>query len=248
MGTEKRDGILLEDYEQRRTLQQLSEWVETVDSRLRETEKAERFKILENRPGKKFIKEMHPLNLFAQSYFQGRDDISLEAKLGDQSFDAQVFKGENELCKIQITEAIDGQRWALQKELLLEIGWAPGTGEIECQTRKHNRKRGDIRATLECVDDAQFVRKELSLIEDALEKKFNKSNKDSGLYGRGTWLLVVFDDTTVLHPDQLRPNDKNNLLDLVGRKIDLLKPAFEKVFLVGWSGRSLYEFHNVSNG
>lgn len=243
MNTRELDGILSkEQYEQRRTPQQLSEYVEIVHSQLREMEKATRYRVCGKGIGKKFIKEMHPLNLFAQLYYHARDDISFEARLGDQSFDAQVFKGEKELCKIEITEAIDGLRWALQKELLLENGWAPGTGTIECPTRKHNRKRGDIKPTLECVETAQHVQQELSLIEEALDTKFEKSNRASGSYGRGTWLLVAFDDTTIFRPDQLKPCDKEALLDLVRRKIGSFKAGFDKVFLVGWSGRSIYEF------
>jgi hypothetical protein len=241
MSTKELDAILSkEQYERRRTRQQLSEYVESVHSRLRETGKA-KYGICGNGIGKKFIKEMHPLNLFAQSYFRDTDDVSFVVKFGDESFDGQIFKGEQELCKIQITEAIDGPRWGLQKELLLENGWAPGTGKIRCSSRKHNRKKGDIKATSEWVDKAQTVKEELSLIKKALDKKFSKSDKASGLYGRGTWLLVVFDDTTVLHPDELRPDDRNSLLDLVRQKASSVEPSFDKVFLIGWSGESLYE-------
>lgn len=248
MSTKGIDEILSkEQYERRRTPQQLSEYVETVDSRLRQTEKAERYRVCGKGIGKKFIKEMRPLNLFAQISFRGCDDISFEVKLGDQSFDAQVFKGEQEFCGIEITEAINGLRWAWQKELLLGNGWAPGTGTIECSTRKHNRKKGDIKARLEAVEDAQAVQEQLGLIEQALDNKFGKSNKATGSYGHATWLLVAFDDTTVLHPDGLRPDDKNSLLNLVRQKINSVKPRFDKVFLVGWSGISLYEFH-VGNG
>jgi 3-dehydroquinate dehydratase/shikimate dehydrogenase len=243
MGAEESDAILLkEDFEQRRTLQELNEWVEGVHSRLRAMGKIERYRLLESGIGKKFIDEMHPLNLFAQSYFRGRADISLEGKLGGQSFDAQVFEGGRELCRIEITEAIDGRKWALQKELLLEDGWAPDTGPIECATKKHNRKKGDIKATLEAVSEAQIVQEGLGLIEEALNNKFKKSNRPNGSYGCGAWLLVAFNDTTVFHPDQLGSDDKNKLCDAVQRKIHSLCPRFDKVFLVGWSGRSLYEF------
>ncbi len=243
MDAEERDEILLmEGYGQRRTPEQLREWVETIHSRLRNVEKTRRFKITEKGIGKKFIKEIYPLSLFARSYYRGRDDVFLETRLGNQSFDAQVFEGGKELCKIEITEAIDGLKWAWQKELLLENGWTPGTGPIECSSRKHNRKRGDIKAKLEAVEHTQAVQKELDLIEKALDKKSKKSNSASGAYEPGTWLLVAFDDTTALHPDLLSPDEKNGLRHFVRRKIDSIKPNFDRVFLVGWSGSSLYEF------
>jgi hypothetical protein len=241
MSTRELDEILSkEQYERRRTPQQLNEWVEAAHSRLRERERDACHRLLDKGIGKNFITEMHPLNLFVQSYYPGRDDISFVAKLGGQSFDAQVFQGEAELHRIEITEAIDGRKWALQKELLLQNGWAPDTGPIECQTRKHNRKKGDIKVTQEYVQHAQFVEEKLRPIEKALDNKFRKSK--GAVYGPGTWLLVAFDDTNVLCPDQLSQDDKNKVRDVVRKKIHALNPRFDKVFLVGWSGRSLYEF------
>jgi hypothetical protein len=237
MNTRELDEILTEEqYERRHTSRQLSEWVEAVHSRLRAADRDTCHRLLDKGIGKKFVKEMHPLNLFARSYYHGRDDISFEARLGGQSFDVQVFQGEAESHRIEITEAIDGRKWALQKELLLEKGWAPDTGPIECETKKHNRRKGDIKATQECVGHTQFVEEKLRLIEEALDNKLEKSNRAAGLYGPGTWLLVAFDDMG------LNRDDENKLRDIMRKKIHALNPRFDKVLLVGWSGRSLYEF------
>jgi hypothetical protein len=235
------DGMLSkEEYERKRTVQQMHLWIETAHAGFRKMETAKRFRVLGNGIGKKFIKEMHPLNLFAQLRYSARDDISVQAILGNQSFDARVFEGHRELCKVEITEAIDGARWALQKELFLQDGWFPGTGKIECISRKHNRKKGDIKAELEAVKGCELVQETVHLIEEVLDKKFNKS------YGSNTWLLVAFDDTTALHPDGLKPDDKRKLCDSVQGKIHSAKPTFEKIFLIGWSGKSLYEFQVTS--
>lgn len=176
MNTNKLHEVLSEkDYERKHTTQQLNEWVQKVDSLLRGTEKRERFAILESGIGKKFIKEVYPLNIFAQYYYKGRDDIFFQPKIDDQNFDAQIFEGEKELHKIEITEAIDGERWALQKELLLEQGWAPVTGKIICESRKHNRKKGDIKAISEAKKSYELFKVTLALIDGALKKKSGKN-------------------------------------------------------------------------
>lgn len=234
MKTDKLNEILSkEEYRRKRTAQQLNKWVEVMDSLLRGIGKRKRFEILERGIGKKFIKEVHPLKLFAQHYYKERDDVLFKPELKNLPFDAIILQGEEELYKVEITEAIDGRKWGLQKELLLEQGWAPVTGKIDAgNTRKHKRKKGDIKATSAAKESYDIFKETLMLIDRALKKKARKK------YSNNTLLILVFDDQIGFNPDK----NQEELKKFVQEKIHSFEFNFHKIFLVGWSGKLFYEF------
>jgi hypothetical protein len=227
------------EYEKKRTPSELNEWVQEIVSLIMEMEKNEKNKLLETGLGKKFNREVMPLNYFVQHYFPDRTDIRVELLSGNESADARIYQKEGKelLYEVQITEAIDGNKWALQKELLREKGRAPVTGIIK--RVKTSTGKNTIVTTSDWREHSDIVKDDLENICQSLEKKLGRiAGCDTP-----TLLLLAFDDFIAFRPDEKRTAEERALLIAkVSEIIHSKKPNIDKLVLVGWTGKSFYEF------
>jgi hypothetical protein len=228
------------EYEKKRTPSELNKWVQELNSLIKGMEKNERYKLLEGGLGKKFIREVIPLNHFVQHDFSDRTDIWVEPLSGNESADARIYQKEGKelLYEVQITEAIDGDKWALQKELLLgDKGCAPETGVV--RRVKMQKGKNEIESKSGWRRHSDIVKDELKNICHSLEKKL-----DCITYcDTKTVLLLYFDDGIVFRPDDEQTAKERILLTTeVSKLIHSKKPNIDKLVLVGRGGKSFYEF------
>jgi hypothetical protein len=242
------DILTITDYEQERSPDELYEWAYIKNSELSEwahsssrtkNDRATKHRELSKGLPNKFANEALPLSYFAEKYYGGRKDLLFKLYSGRQSYDAKLTSQNQRLStKIEITNAIKGHIWALQKELLVEKGWAPGEQDIKGvrdHKPKHQRTVEDIQLTIGLHSVSKQLAETSRLIECVTNKKIEKSRQPKKPYGvKQTLLLVTFNDTGFEHM-------RDRILEFKHSKIDTREHNFEKIILFGWNSKTFYE-------
>ena len=230
-----------EECEQTRTTQNLGAWVDekiTLFHMLsKKNDVIKRKLLLHEGIFKKFYEEIYPLSLFAQHYYKGCTDIFFKPEIGNQNFDAIILDCLKEpIHEIEITQAHAGHPEYLRMKYFLKHGHVNPLGDVVYSGTK--RSGHVIVVENEAIDHPKIIEDSLILIEKAIRKKANRSKNNHNI---DTLLLIVFDDFIAFRPDG-KEEERKILVKFINDKIYLLKPNFDRVFLVGWSGKSFYEF------
>jgi hypothetical protein len=223
-----------DEYEKKRTPSELNKWVQEISSLIGKMKKNERYKLLEGKLGKKFDSELIPLNLFVQHDFRNRNDIRVEPLSGNESVDARIYQKEGKelLYEVQITESVDEEQWPLRKRMRRDESFYTVTSKIKEVKTLKGRILMDTDETITKVEHVENILQRL-------DKKFDKMTACD----TQTLLLLYFDDYIAFRPDDERTEEERvSLATEISKRIHSKEPNIDKLVLVGWTGKSFYEF------
>ena len=209
------------DLQRPRTQAELRTWVDHFHDQFGRTEEGKRaVRLNKGNLVKEFIEEVWSLALFADAFYQSREDFLFQPVLGCQSYDALILAASSRktVHYLQITQSFDGYQNHLRMLHLEEHGRAPLTGP---QLQK-DRNSGRVSETWpEAVDRDEVLEQAFEHIRDAVRRKSRMC------YEAHTSLIVEFED------DYIHPESNGLALDRFARSI--LVPAaaiFDALYLV----------------
>jgi len=231
------------EYTEERSVRELSEWVNLKNKELRawcrkHSGTKELRKIKYATPSRlfdRFTHELIPFAYYAKTYYSDVSSAKLKACCGSESYEGIIVDNDEKIF-VEITNAIDGQIWALQKELLTENGSSPWEYNIHgVKGNKTKRKRliSDIKTSNEAIPHPVPICKTKELVKKAASKKCGESMKPNLRYGQNETILVItFDDTVV--QASAGGNDWDDFVDFKRTEIDSMEHNFKKIVLFGW--------------
>ena len=179
----------------------------------------------------KFEHELKPFAYYANTYYSNKPEVRFGPRCGSEPYDGIIIYNNNEVY-VEITDAIDGKIWGLQKELLIEYGhspWEHNIHGVKGNKTKRNRTVNDIITSNELTKCKDTICKTKELIKETAFNKCKKSLEPKLPYGQGTTILIVtFDDTV------FREKRRNDLMELKKTEIDSMKHNFKQIILFGW--------------
>lgn len=97
----------IEQIQKKRTPSELNAFIQSTLEKLKISEERKNFRL---RKGywKEFIEELYPLSIFTSSVYDD-DSFQVELVLGNQGYDAQIFKDGIVINKVEIGWRIDGR-------------------------------------------------------------------------------------------------------------------------------------------
>jgi hypothetical protein len=212
-----------EDCEVVRTAEELINWIESVDGQFRDDDRIGEKLI------KRFFEEIRPLGDLARHKYLGKPGLSLRPKVGNQSYDAEIFdtsSGTEHITRVEFTSAYRDYALALRQEYLGQHGDVFGTGHV------WRTETGQVEVVPEFVDHQILFDTMLDTINARITDKLDKP------YEADTILAIVFDDFILYETDlpQLHPRFRDIILSqqALGK--------FCAVFIIGASGRTFWEF------
>ena len=137
------------------------------------------------RDKKKVIEEFWPLSRLALALKQPGLDVQVEAHEDTKRSDGYIWITGFRQCEftVEVTTAGYNEKEALRSELLVQQGFAPGTGKIDRQPKSRV-----IVAETTADDTYEPIRR---LAVSIRERSIAKSMK---LYPDGTFLIIAFQD------------------------------------------------------
>jgi len=216
-----------EDCEVQRTPEELNAWIESVEDQFHTDDRIEEDLI------KRFFEEIRPLGHLAHHKYRGKPGISLRPKISDQNYDAEIIDtsaGNENIRRVEFTSAYRDEDFALRLELLDQHGGVFMTGPV--WRNRSKASGGQVHVAPEFEDHQILLDKMLDTIKARVANKLDK------VYAADTILVVVFDDTILYETDL--PTLHPRFRDMVLRAQALGK--FCAVFILGTSGRTLWEF------
>lgn len=233
------------EYTKKRTAQELFDWVSQKNMELsnwspenpdkikrRETRYSELDKILPD----KFRHELLPFAYYAKAYYGDNPNAKFQPCCKSEHYEGIIIENNNEIF-VEITNAIVGWKWGLQKELLIAKGKSPDEHNIHGvlgNKTKRNRSVNDIITSNEAISTSSAISELKKLVKKTTLEKCNKSISPKLYYGRNkTILITTFDDTII------KGKDWNDFNDFKKKEIDSMKHNFKQIFLFGWVS---YEF------
>jgi len=241
------DILTTQDYERPRRSEELWDWWRRVDAEISQwaachsqtrEDRTAQYDEINMGLTHKFCHDAFPISYFAHKFYKHVEDARFLLSAGSQQYDAAIIDQTNEIIrKIEVTNAIQGQIWALQKELLAEDGVAPMEENIlgvKGAKSKKKRTTADIEICNEAHDTRERVDKVLQLTKSAGSEKTKKSIEAGAPYGvKQTLLIVTFDDTGF---DQF----EQKVFQFKRDEIDSLEHNFDEILLFGWLTRRFY--------
>ena len=223
-----------EDCEKPRTQEELIAWVQQVHAQFGADEGTKNYARLGKGLSKQFYEEIMPLSHLACHKYAGKRGIYLQPKLGNQSYDAEIFDRSLtpvRSLRLELVNAAEGYEEALRMEHLVEHGDVYMTGPVWREGTK--AAGGRVQTQSEAVKHGDYVKKQLASIEQKANKKLQKD------YGPDTLLGIVFNDYLPFDPrkdtDQLKAFLESKVVEPVLRK-------FRGFFVIGSTGQIVLEF------
>ena len=177
----------------------------------------------------KFEHELAPFAYYANDYYYNKPKVRFKPCCGSEQYEGIIVDNNKEIF-VEITDAIEGWKWGLQKELLIENGLAPWEHDIQgVKENKTKRKRTTSDIIISEDSDADVICKANELVKKAANIKCKKSMGQKLPYGKDkTILIVTFDDTG------FSEKDKNDFVNFKQAEIDSMEHNFIKIILFGW--------------
>ncbi|MCK5175453.1 MAG: hypothetical protein KAR47_18810 [Planctomycetes bacterium] len=179
----------------------------------------------------KFQYELTPFAYYANTYYGNKPEVTFKPCCGSEQYDGVIVDNNKEIF-VEITDAIDGRKWGLQKELLIEKGCSPWRYDIhgvQGNKTKRNRSVSDIITSNELVSHTELICDTKKLVKERANAKCKKSMEQNLPYGQDkTILIATFDDTG------FSDNDREDFLDFKQAEVDSVEHNFIKITLFGW--------------
>lgn len=213
-----------DDFEIARNATSLANWWKQKHQELREAFGTDAYDGESKILIKKFYEEIGPLSKFMEFCYSDNDQVTCTPQTGNQKFDAilQITEGKTNL--IEVTFAKDGERVNAQSEMIREkhhcfSSYLP----IVDRSKKPKVKpptEFELRPFYDLEREIRFQ------IQEKSQKKIEKD------YPKNTILVVAFDDSSFLGPDQAIEQYRSFLLAIKHS----ISHNFEDIFLVGENG------------
>jgi hypothetical protein len=219
------------DLQKPRTQTELRAWVDQLYDQFGRTEEGKRaVRLNKGNLVKEFIEEVWPLALFADAFYQGREDFLFRPVLGCESYDALILAASSRktVHHLQITQSFDGYQNRLRMEHLEEHGRAPLTGS---KLERDRAARRVPETWPEAVERKQLLEQTFEHIRDAVRRKSQMR------YEADTSLIVEFED------NHIHSKSDRLVFDRFARSI--LVPAaanFAALYLVSDRGRLAFSY------
>ena len=150
------------EYTEKRSTKDLLKFVEHKRKELRAwsgLSKAETYSERAKGLPYKFEHELAPFAYYANTYYGNKPEVRFKPCCGSEQYDGIIFDDNKEIF-VEITNAIDGWKWGLQKELLIEKGsapWAHNIHGVKGNKTKRNRSASDIITSNELVNHKDLI-------------------------------------------------------------------------------------------
>jgi len=223
------------EYTEKRSAKDLLKFVEHKRKELRAwsgPSKAETYSERAKGLPYKFEHELAPFAYYANTYYGNKPEVRFKPCCGSEQYDGIIFDDNKEIF-VEITDAIDGKKWRLQKELLIENGstpWAHNIHGVEGNKTKRKRSASDIITSIDSPSHKDTICKAKELVKKAANQKCKKSMDPELPYGKDTTILIVtFDDTVFFIK-----SDWNDFETFKQDEIDSMEHNFIKIILFGW--------------
>jgi hypothetical protein len=235
------------EYTRERSAKELFEYVTQKDKELREWSPPERSrKIRYQELGKglpnKFTHELTPLAYYAKAYYGHNPIARFKPCCGSEQYDGIIIDNDENVL-VEFTDAIDGKKWGLQKEFLINLQPAPWEYNIlgvKDNKTKRTRTVSDIIITEDSPPHSVIINKIKTSVQAAISEKCKKSLKGTLPYGRNTTILIGTFDDTVIRPS-IHKNDWDDFVAFKQVEIDSMKHNFSKIILFGWLDKKFIE-------
>jgi len=229
------------EYTKERSVEELFEFVKQKDKELNgwnpehsdaKTRRKIRYRELDKGLPRKFRHELTPLAYYANTYYGNKPEVRFKPCCGSEEYDGIIFD-HNKQIFVEITNAIAGRKWGLQKELLIEnrcTPWAHNINGVKGNKIKRKRSASDIIISNDSPSHKDTICKAKELVKKAANKKCKKSMDPKQPYGENkTILIVAFDDTVFVIE-----SDWNDFANFKQAEIDSMEHNFIKIILFGW--------------
>ena len=232
------------EYTKGRSAKDLFEWVNLKEEELRAwswehsgTKALREIKHRELSKGlpDKFAHELTPFAYYANTYYGNKPEVRFIPFCGSEQYDGTIIDNGNEVF-VEITNAIDGKTWGLQKELLTENGHSPWEHRIlgvKGNKTKRNRSVSDIITSDKWVLHSDVIFKIKKLVTKVVLTKCNISLEQKLPYGQNKTILIVTFDDTVVRPSNSK-KDWDDFIDFKRTEVDSMEHNFRRIFLFGW--------------
>lgn len=229
------NDILTEiEYTKERSAKELFEFVKQKEKELskwRGSSRTETYRERNKGLPDKFSHELTPFAYYASTYYGNKPEVRFKPCCGSEQYDG-IIVDNNEKIFVELTNAIAGRKWGLQKDLLIENGCSPWPHNIHgVKGNKTNRNRtaSDIITSNELVSHPELILAAKELVKEKANNKCKKSMGKKLRYGKDkTILILTFDD------NGFSENDRNDFVNFKQAKIDSIKHNFIKIILFGW--------------
>ncbi len=209
--------------EESHTASEYMQWVQSLVAQVKAEHDGLRRIRLRKGLANQLMNEAFPIGLWAFRYFGGSEHVSINLKIGSQTFDAIVSDGRNQgssVKYVEVTMAYEGEDDFLRMCELHEKGEVSGLGPVTRSGTKRTRKTIDV--AMEAVSQAEVLRRERDRVGQAIVRKLGKP------YPPNTVLLIGFDDTMAFD----RQENIENLETTISEHLPKLK-EFHSIAIVG---------------
>lgn len=243
--------LIKTEYTKERSAEELFEWMTMKDKELGDwspehpeikTERKIRYRELGRELPKKFIHELTPFAYYAQNYYGIKSNVKFRPCCGSEQYDGIIIDGKNEIF-VEITDAKDGKKWALQEELLIARGHSPWEYNIlgvEENKTKRKRSASDIIINGENMSFFERIDMIKSLVKKRSLKKCKKSVKSKLPYGQNNTILIVTFDDTGIGPS-FNKKQWEDFIVFKKFEIDSIEHNFKKILLFGWCDKKFID-------
>lgn len=235
------DDILTKiEYTKERSALELFEWFTQKEKELWAWSQEQHPKIKHRELSKglpdKFAHELTPFAHYANTYYRDIPNARFKPCCDSEQYDGIITDNENKIF-VELTNAIFGNEWAIQKEVLAEKGIAPWAYDILGVNKKNRAAKKkqaiDIATGREVAEEVDCICKLKELVKKTVEDKCAKSLDISLPYGQNKTILIVTFDDTVVRPSTSKKG-WDDFADFKRTEIDSIKHNFRKITLFGW--------------
>ncbi len=229
--------ITQEELETPRVASDFRKWVDAKIEEIGSTKEGKRTIRLRKGLHKELVEEALPLGIFCEVYFSNSSEVVITHKVGNQNYDAVIEDARAEktpLKYLEITQAHEGEDAHLRMLKLEEDGHVNILGAVTKKGTKHTGITIEVENV--AVEHGVVCDTEVDRIIKAAERKSGKQ------YPEGTGLIIVCDDYIAFRDDA----DRLKLSDRFIKEALPKLRTFEKVFIIGWSGRMYLEFESCN--
>jgi len=186
----------------------------------------------------KFAHELTPFAYYANTYYSNKPEARFKPCCDSEQHDGIIIDNGNKVF-VEITNAIDGKIWRLQKELLIENGhspWEHNIHGVKGNKTKRNRLTSDIKTSKDALPYSVIIDKIKKLVEETVLEKCKKSMEQNLPYGQSKTILIVTFDDTVVRP-RTSKKDWSDFVDFKRNEVNSMKHNFIKIILFGWTSK-----------
>jgi len=228
------------EYTKERSAKGLFEFVKQKDKELSgwnlehsdtKTRRKIRYRELDKGLPRKLRHELTPFAYYAKTYYINTPSARFKPCCGSEEYDGIIFDSNKKIF-VEITNAIAGRKWGLQKELLIENGcspWAHNIRGVQGNKTKRKRSASDIIISNDSPSHKDTICKAKELVKKTANKKCKKSMGPKQPYGENKTILIITFDDTVFFIE----SDWNDFVNFKQAEIDSIKHNFIKIILFG---------------